>query len=145
MATAAVFKPGVCGRRLCAPGFLKLLWSACRYARVCVCLCVRPEAINKQWCDMDRVRLVKQVLRLFPAFNYVLHTALAIDKMDDRGHLTQHVVNTCQRKLRWRGTTVATKGLLERRSASFIKVTGRMRNDTFKRRLAFSFTVIILA
>ena len=38
---------------------------------------------------------------------------------------------------------IATKGLPERRS--YIKVSGRMRNDAFKRRLAFSFTVIISA
>ena len=41
--------------------------------RVCVCVCVStPEAINNQWRDIDRVRLVKQVLRLFPAFNYFI-------------------------------------------------------------------------
>ena len=46
--------------------------------------------------------------------------------------LTQHVVNACQ------GDEVsATKGLLERQSVSFIKVSGRMHNDVF------SFTVII--
>ena len=34
----------VCGRKPRAPGFLKLFWSACRYACVCVsvCLCVCP-------------------------------------------------------------------------------------------------------
>ena len=40
------------------------------YMRVCVCVCLcacvsAPEAINNQWCDMDLVRLVKQVLQLF--------------------------------------------------------------------------------
>ena len=38
---------------------------------------------------------------------------------------------------------LATKGLSERRSTSFIKVNGRMRNDVFKRRLTFSVIVII--
>ena len=73
------------------------------YICVCVCVCVsvsvsvclsvsvcpppRPLITSGViWCDIDRVRLVKQVLQLFPAFNYVLHTALAIDKMDGRGH-----------------------------------------------------------
>ena len=54
--------------------------------------------------------------------------------------LTEHVVNACQGD-----AVLATKGLPERRSASFIKVSGRMRNDTFKRRLTFSFTVVISA
>ena len=40
---------------------------------------------------------------------------------------------------------LATKGLPERQNASFIKVSGRMRSDAFKRSLAFSFTVIISA
>ena len=42
------------------------------------------------WCDIGRVRLVKQVLRLFPAFTELplLHTALAVDKMDGRGHFS---------------------------------------------------------
>ena len=30
-------------------------------------------------------------------------------------------------------------------STSFIKVSGRMRSDEFKRKLGFSFTVIVLA
>ena len=62
------------------------------------------------------------------------------------GHiLTQHILNACQRT---KGDTVlATKGPLERWSASFIKVNGRMLiiSDTFKRRPDFSFTVIISA
>ena len=56
---------------------------------VCVSVCLPPRPLITSgviWCDIGRVRLVKQVLRLFPAFNYVLHTALAIDKMDGRGH-----------------------------------------------------------
>ena len=60
-----------CGQRPRAPGFLKLFWFARRY--VCVCVCVSaPEAINNQWRDIDCVQLVKQVLRLFPAFNYFI-------------------------------------------------------------------------
>ena len=38
---------------------------------------------------------------------------------------------------------LATKGLPERRRVSFIKVSGRMRSDAFKRRPVFSFTVTI--
>ena len=35
-----IIKPGVRGRRPCAPGFLKLLWFARWYVCVCVCVCV---------------------------------------------------------------------------------------------------------
>ena len=65
--TLQFFKPGACGQRPCVPGFLKLLWFTRRY--VCVST---PEAINNQWRDIDRVHLVKQVLWLFPAFNYFI-------------------------------------------------------------------------
>ena len=54
--------------------------------------------------------------------------------------LTQLVVNACQGDV-----VLAEKGLSKRQSTSFIKVSGRMRNDTFKRRLTFSFTVVISA
>ena len=48
-----------------------------------MCVCLPPRALITSgviWCDIDRVQLLK-VLRLFP-----LHTALAVDKMDGRGH-----------------------------------------------------------
>ena len=66
------------------PGSLKLLWFTCWY--VCVSA---PEVINNQWrviwCDKDCVQFAKQVLRLFPVFNY-FHMALSFDKMDGHGH-----------------------------------------------------------
>ena len=46
-----------------------------------------PEGINNQWHDIGHVRLVKQVLQLFPAFNYFIRMTLAIDKIDGRGHI----------------------------------------------------------
>ena len=58
-----------------APGTLKLLWFTHQY--MCVCLCVRPKGINNQWCDINCVQLVKQVLQLFTAlscFNGTLKT-----------------------------------------------------------------------
>ena len=89
-----------------AAGFLKLFWSACRYARVCVCVyvcvCPPPRPLISSgviWCDIDRVRLVKQVLRLFPAFNYFIRQLPSIKWMGV-AILTQLVVNACQRKLR---------------------------------------------
>ena len=70
---------------------------------------------------------------------------LAIDKMDGRDH-----INTARRKRLPKKTKltryyIATKGLPERQSASFIQVSGRMRSDTFKRRPVFSLTVTISA
>ena len=54
-----VFKPGVCGQRPRAPGFLKLLWFTHWYMCVCVCLSVcmsvcvsAPVGINNHWHDM---------------------------------------------------------------------------------------------
>ena len=84
-----------------AKGFLK---SFCPRTLVCVCVCVcvcmsALEAINNQWRDIDLVRLVKQVLRLFPAFNYFIRHLQSI-KWIGVAILTQHVVNACQRKLR---------------------------------------------
>ena len=120
-----------------SPGFLKLLWFACRY----VCVCPSPRTLITSgviWCDIGCVRLVEQVSWLFPAFNYfILH--LPSIKWMGVAILAQHVVNSCQRKLRW-----ATEGLPERWSTSFIKVSGCMHCDEFKRRPAFSFTVTIL-
>ena len=40
---------------------------------VCVSVCPPPRPLITSgviWCDIDRVRLVKQVLWLFPGFNY---------------------------------------------------------------------------
>ena len=70
---SSIFKPGARG----ALGFLKLLWFARRYVCVCVCVSVCPPprpliTSGVIWCDIGRVRLVKQVLRLFPAFNYFI-------------------------------------------------------------------------
>ena len=52
---------------------------------------------------------------------------LAIDRMDGRGH-----INTAHRERLSKKTKVlAIKGLLERQSASFIKVSGQMHNTAF--------------
>ena len=141
------FKSGTRGQRLLAPGFLKLLWSACRYAcvHVCVSVCPPPRPLITSgviWCDIGCVRLVKQVLRLFPAFNYFIWHFPSIKWMGV-AILTQHVMNAC---LKNQGDMVlATKGLPKRRSVSFTKVSVRMHNNAFKRRPTFSFTVIISA
>ena len=99
-----IFKPGVHSLRPFVPGFLKLLWFVHRY--VCVCLCPPPRALiicSVVWCDIGRMRLVKQVSWLFPAFIYFIWHLLLI-KWIGVAILTQHVVNACQRKLKWCGT-----------------------------------------
>ena len=101
---SSIIKPGARSRRPRAPGFLKLLWFARRYVCVCVCVCVCPPprpliTSGMIWCDIDRVRLVKQVLRLFPAFNYFIQQLPSIKWMGV-AILKQLVVNACQRKLR---------------------------------------------
>ena len=67
-----IFKPGSRGHRPRTAVFLKLLL----FARWYVCVCVStPRAlitIGMTWCDIDCVRLVKQVSWLFPAFNYFI-------------------------------------------------------------------------
>ena len=80
-----IFKPGAHGLRPHAPGFLKLLLIS---LHVVMCVCPPTRLLITSgviWCNLDRVRLVKQVLRLYPTFNYFIRP-LAVDKMDGRGH-----------------------------------------------------------
>ena len=95
-----IFKPGTHGLWSRMPGFLKLLWFAHRYVCAYVCLSSKPLITSGViWCDIERVRLVKQVLRLFPNFNYFIRH-LPLIKWMGVAILTQHVMNTCQKKLR---------------------------------------------
>ena len=78
---------------LCALGFLKLLWFVHQYMSVCL----SPRAlitIDVIWCDIDYVWFIKQVLWLFPAFNYFIWH-LPLIKYMGVAILTQHIVNTC--------------------------------------------------
>ena len=111
---------------------------------LCVSVCPPPALITSGmiWCDIDHVWLVKQILRLFPAFNYFIWHLPSI-KWIGVTILIQHIVNACQRKLRWFGTNY--KRTTRKRSTSLIKVSRQMHSDAFKRRHVFSFTVIILA
>ena len=62
----------------------------------CVCPPMRPLITSDvMWCNIDRVRLIKQVLRLFPAFNYFIQQ-LPLIKWMGVAILTQHIVNACQ-------------------------------------------------
>ena len=75
---------------------------------VCVCVCPPPRVLITSgviWCDIGRVRLVKQFWRLSPAFNYFLLWHLSSVEWMGVAILTQHVVNACQRKLRRCGTS----------------------------------------
>ena len=113
----------------------------CWCVYVCLSVCVSaPKGINNQWHDMVCLRLVKQVPRLFPVFIYFIWYLPSIKWMGV-AILTQHTMNTCQRKLRWHGTIY--KRTTGRRSASFIKVSWQMCSNSwsFKRRPPFSFTV----
>ena len=84
-----IFKPGTCSLQPCMSGFLKLLWFAHWYVCVSVCVSALRTLITSGmiWCDIGYVRLVKQVSQLFPAFNYFTYMTLAVDKMDERGHI----------------------------------------------------------
>ena len=85
------FKTSVsaCGQHV--PGFLKLF---CPQRSVCVCPPLRSLITSSVWCDVDRVWLVKQVLRFFLLLNCFI--LLAINKMDGCGLVTRHIVNACQ-------------------------------------------------
>ena len=77
----------------------------CVYVSVYVCPSLRALIISGRiWCDIGLVRLVKQVSPLFPAFNYFVWHLPSIKWMGV-AILTQHIVNACQRKIRWRGTS----------------------------------------
>ena len=67
-----ITKQSARGLWLRTPGFLKLLWFACRYVHRCVHLsiCVStPKGINNQWHDMVWYKpcAINQVSQLFPA------------------------------------------------------------------------------
>ena len=86
--------------------FLKLLWFVRQY--VCVCLCVAPRALITRsmiCCDIEHVWLVKHVLPIFPAFSCFIWYLLLIKWIISMVLLTQHVVNSCQRRLSWCGTS----------------------------------------
>ena len=99
-----IFKPGAHGQRPRAPGFLKLLLIS---LHVVMCVCPPTRLLITSgviWCDLHCVWLVKQVLWLYPAFNYFIRHLPSIKWMGVT-ILTQHIVNAFQRKLRWRGTS----------------------------------------
>ena len=92
--------------RLMHAWFLEIIMvcmSVCVCVYVCLSVCLSvPEGLN-QWCDIDRVWLVKQVLWLFPAFSCFIWHLLSIKWMSLV--LAQHIVNICQGRLRWCATS----------------------------------------
>ena len=64
---------------------------------MCVCLCVRPQAIKNHSREMKAEQLVKQVLLLFSFF--IIMTP-AINTVDGRGLSNEGIMSSCQRRLR---------------------------------------------
>ena len=75
----------------------------------------------------------------------LLYMTLAVDKMDGHGLINSTHYKHLPKKTKVKWYYIATKGLPKRWSTLVIKVSGLMQSNTFKRRLTFSFTVIILA
>ena len=107
---------------------------------VSVCLPLRALITSGMICfDIGRVWLAKpvvQVLSLLSSINCI-GVALVIQ-------CTVHARQRCQS---WRLTIhrrrrISYLAIATRRTASFIKVSGWMRRDSFKRRLGFSFIII---
>ena len=68
---------------------------------------------------------------------------LAIDKMDGRGLISTACRERLPKKTEIMQYYIVTEGLPKRQNVSDIKVSGQMCSNVFKRRLVFSFTVII--
>ena len=142
-------KPGASCWRPHASDFFKSFLFARRYLCVCLCVCLSLclllwalITIDMIWCDKGRVWLVKPVLQLFSLLLSINWMAVAL--------VTQRIAHTRQRCWSWRCTIHRRRCInylvvATRRSTSFIKVSGQMHNDKFKRRLGFSFTLIVLA
>ena len=110
------------------PGFLKSLLFAHRY--VSVCPPPRPLITsNVIWCDIGHVWLLLSI-------NW-MGMALVTQHTRQR-YQSRHHTNHKRRNINY--LAVAT-----RRSTSVIKVSGRVHSNKFKRKLGFSFIVIILA
>ena len=132
----------MCGLWPRIPGFLKSFLLACRY--VCMSVCVSaPEGINNQWHDMVQYRLY--------VIGQTCSTALqdiVVDKLERHG-----LSNTARRArqvkmsklscISDRRRRINYLAVATRRNTLVIRVTRRMCRDKFKRRLGFSFTVII--
>ena len=141
----SIFKPDTCGWRLQprVPGFLKSFLFACQY--VCLSVYPHPRALiisGLIWCDIGHVWLGKPVLQLFSLFLLINWMGMAL--------VTQHVVHTWQRCQSWcctihRRRRINYLAVATRQSTSFIKVSGQMHSNEFKRRLGFNFTIIVLA
>ena len=131
-----IIKPGMCGCRPCASGFLKLFLFVRRY--VCVCVSA-PEGINNQcmiWCDIGCVWLVKPILQHFSLLPSISWMGMAL--------VTQRIVHTRQRCWSWHRNN-HRKRCINYLAALVIKLSGWMHSHEFKRRLGFNYTVIILA
>ena len=95
--------------QVCAGPHHLVFWNCFgSHVSMCVlCVCLPSRALITSgviWCDINCVWLVKQVLRLFPAFSCFIWQLPSIKWMGV-ALLTQRVMNACQRRLRWRSTS----------------------------------------
>ena len=138
----------ICKNNLCFPwceGCMCLVsWNRfCLCIGMCVSVCHPLRALITSgviWCDIGHVWLVKQVLWLFRILSLINWKGLAL--------VTQHVVHDRQICQSWCHTSHRRKrisylAVATRWSCSVIKVSGWMHRFKFKRRLGFSFTIII--
>ena len=142
--THTLFKLGTWRPAAHTPGFLKT-WN-CFWLLIDMYACMSaPNGINGLWHDRDPMWLIKQVLWIFPFL--VVFVTLTMDKVNGRGHSnTAHREHLTKKtkvmwyKLQKEHLTVATW-----RSTLIVKVSRQMHSNVFKRKLAFSLTVIISA
>ena len=94
-----LFKPDVSAKAECV-WFLEIAlvrMAVCVCVSVCLSVCPPPRPLITSgviWCDIDHVQLVKQILWLFPAFNYFIRQLPSIKWMGV-AILTQLEVNAC--------------------------------------------------
>ena len=92
----------------CFGSHVSVCVHVCVHVHACVCVCLRlcvcPKYIDNQehvWCDIDHVWLVKQVLLLFPPAISCFIWHFPSIKWMSLALLTQHVMNACQRRLKF--------------------------------------------
>ena len=117
----------------------------CSHINMCVSVCFPLRVLITSgviWCHTGWVWLVKPILQLFSLLLSINWKSVVL--------VTQLIVHAKQRCPSWCRTSHRRRrinylAVATRWSASIIKVSGRMHSDKFKRRLGFSFTVIIKA
>ena len=119
--------------------FLEIILST--NVGVCVCVCPPPRALTTSHLKGMHNNQIRQFYSLSVSI-----VTLAINKLNEFG-----LSNTVHRECLPKKTKVKQywlqkdyQGVPASRNVSIIKVSGQMHSNTFKRRLGFHFTVIIL-